>query len=99
MRIHDLGYLFIHGLIYGLIFYKTKSIETSILLHSFSNLAVILFKSEFRTFTGTNLLEYLTIMITSIVIIYLIFRYINRINKISEDYPKKVQAESLNEGI
>ncbi len=88
-RIHELGSLFIWGLFFGIVFYKTKLVETSILLHSFSNLTIILFKSEFHAVTETNLLEYITIMVASFIIICLIIRYITKNDKLKVDFQKK----------
>ena len=98
-RIDDLGALFIWGIFYGIVYYKTKSVETSILLHSFSNSLIFFYKYNFQTINETKLISYTIMVVISIVVILFIINNIIRINKIDGDFPKKVQAESLNEGI
>jgi len=98
-RIDDLGSLFIWGIFYGIVYYKTKSVETSILLHSFSNLLNFFYEYNFQTINETKLISYTIMVVISIVVILFIINNIIRINKIDGDFPKKVQAESLNEGI
>lgn len=90
LRLHDLGSLIIWGLFYGIIYYKTKSIETSILLHSFSNLSNFFYKYEFHAITEIKLLAYIIMMLASIAVIYLIIKYIYRNYKFQEDFQKEV---------
>lgn len=79
LRLNDLATLFIWGLIFGTLYYKTKSIELSILLHSLSNLSTFFIKYEFEEINRVLIIKQLLISIVSILLIILIIKYLNRI--------------------
>ena len=93
LRLHDLGSLIIWGIFYGIVYYKTKSVETSILLHSFTNLSYFFYKYEFQTINSTKLLIYITIMAMSISVIILIIMYINQNYKLKIEAQKEISEE------
>lgn len=86
LRLDDLGSLLIWGMFYGIVYYKTKSVETSILLHSFSNLSNFFYKYEFQTINETKLLTYITMMAMSIAVTYLVISYLGRQTSIKKDF-------------
>ena len=75
LRINDMIPLFIWGLLFGIIYYQTESIELSILLHSLSNLSTFIIRHKFVEITGILVLKYILIMLGSVIVIFLIIRY------------------------
>lgn len=77
-RINDIGVLFIWGLLFSFVYYKTKSLEASILLHSFTNLSSRLSKYEYIGITGMHFFKFIIVMVICAIIIYLIISYLKR---------------------
>lgn len=86
LRLHELGSLLISGIFYGIVYYTTKSVVTSILLHSYHNLSNFFYKYEYQTINETKLLIYITMMAMSIVVTYLVISYLWRHSSIKKDY-------------
>lgn len=80
LRFNDIVSLFIWGLLFALVYYQTKSLESSILLHSFSNLSSFFIGHKFVEITGILILKYILIMLGSVIVIFLIIRYFGRGN-------------------
>ncbi len=95
MRLYDIGALFIYGLFFGFVYYKTKSIETSILLHSFVGFISIYYHYEFHAITETKLLDYISMMVASFIIIYLVIKYISHNDKLKMEFQKKNSDDLL----
>lgn len=76
-RINEIGILLIWGLLLGTIYYKTKAIEVTILLHSFGNISNFFIKNEFIDITRLQLLKYVSMMLISALVIILIIKYLN----------------------
>jgi len=86
LRINDIGALFISGLLYSFVYYKTKSLEASILLHSLTNLTGR-FKQgyEYIEINGMHFFKFIGAMVIFAIIIYLIISYINGYAEGSKD--------------
>lgn len=84
-RINDIGALFIWGLLFSFVYYKTKSLEASILLHSFTNLSSRFSKYEYIEITGMHFLKFIMVMVICAIIIYLIISYLNRYGEGKKD--------------
>lgn len=82
LQLNNIGALFIWGLLFSFVYYKTKSLEASIFLHSLTNLT-----SRFRPgcdyieVKGPQFINFIIAMVICAIIIYLIIRYINRYDK------------------
>ena len=85
-RIYDIGALFVSGLLYSFVYYKTKSLEASILLHSLNNLSVGLMKYEYIDIAGMHFLKFMGVRVICGIIIYMIISYINGFGRIKADY-------------
>jgi len=86
LRIIDFVTLFIWGLLLGFVYYRTNSIEASILLHSFALSSSLFSKHEFIDITGPLLFKYASAMTVSVIAIVLIIKYLGRyrtVNKIN----------------
>src|SRR5665647_243814 len=90
-RINDIGALFILGLLCSFVYYKTKSLEASILLHSLFNLSGRFYKYEYIDIAGTHFFKFIGVMVICAIIIYLIISFINRFEKIQADYESDEQ--------
>ena len=77
-RLTDIGMLFIWGLLFSIVYYKTNSIEASILIHSLSNISLYVTKDEYIENTTQHLFYYISILAVSVVVIYLIIIYLGR---------------------
>ncbi len=78
LRFNDVGTLFIWGLLLGIVYYKTNSIEASILFHSFISFFTFFIKKEFGDITGLLLFKYVSMMVVSLITIIFIIKYIGR---------------------
>lgn len=76
LRTFDFCGLFVRGLFYGFVYYKTKSIEASILLHSIHNLIT---KFSITTYfdIASKLVIYIGMMLVSVLVMILIVRSLN----------------------
>jgi membrane protease YdiL (CAAX protease family) len=85
LRVFDFGSLFIWGLLYCFVYYKSNSIEFSILLHSISNGVSFFVK---RVFIDNELqfFKYTMIMVISAIVAYLVIAYLKRHASINNDY-------------
>ena len=77
-RLNDIGLLFIWGLLFCIVYYKTNSIEASILIHSLTNTLPFLTKYEYIENTTQHILYYISILAVSVAVIYLIITYLGR---------------------
>ena len=75
LRINDLVILFIWGILFGIVYYMTKSIEHSIILHSLSNVSSFIIGHKFVEITGMLILKYILILAGCLLVIFLILRY------------------------
>ena len=75
LRINDIASLFIWGLLFGIIYYNSKSIELSILFHSFSNLSTYIFGYKYVEITGMQIFNNILFILGGVVVFYLIIRY------------------------
>ncbi len=78
LRFNDIVSLFIWGLLFALVYYLTKSLESSILLHSLSNLSSFFLENKFVGITGLLILKYILILAGSLIVIFLIIRYFSK---------------------
>jgi len=85
LRIYDIGSLFIWGLLFCFVYYKSNSIEFSILLHSISNVSSFFI---IRVFIDNELqfFKYALIMIISAIVTYLVISYFGRHKSQKKDY-------------
>jgi len=90
-RLNDIGALFILGLLNSFVYYKTKSLEASIVLHSINNLSVIFMKYEFIDISGMHVFKFIGAMVICAIVILLIISFINRNKKIQADYESDEQ--------
>jgi membrane protease YdiL (CAAX protease family) len=77
-RLNDIGLLFIWGLLFCIVYYKTNSLEASILIHSLGNAFSFFTNYEYIENTTQHLFYYISILAGSIVVIYLIIIYLGR---------------------
>jgi uncharacterized protein len=77
-RFNEIGILLVWGLLFGIVYFLTNSIETSILLHSIGNFFNFFIKHEFVEITGLLLFKYILLMAGSLLIILLIIKYLKR---------------------
>src|SRR5665647_88180 len=78
-RLTDIGMLFIWGLLFSTVYYKTNSLEASILIHSLVNAFLLIFnKYEYIENTTQHLFYYISILAVSAIVIYLIIIYLGR---------------------
>lgn len=85
-----IGSHFIWGILFGIVYYKTKSIEASIILHAFVNLSYFFIGNAFVDATPVQLIKFYVILIISIVGLITILKYLNVSNsdRIEELYDK-----------
>ena len=90
-RIYDIGSLFIWGLLFCFVYYKSNSIELSILLHSITNISSFFVK---RIFIEHELqfFKYAMIMVISTIVIYLVISYLGQQPSIKMDKEAEDQA-------
>lgn len=86
LRIYDIGSLFVWGLLFCFVYYKSKSIEFSILLHSISNVHTFFVKRIFIDINEIQFFKYIMIMVISAIVIYWVISYIKRLTPIIKDY-------------
>ena len=85
LRIFDFGSLIIWGLLFGFVYYKSNSIEFSILLHSICNVSSFFVKRVFIDY-GQQFFKYTMIMVISAIVTYLVIAYLRRHSSIKNDY-------------
>ena len=85
-RLNDIGALFIGGLLCSFVYYKTKSLEASILFHSLNNLSGRFMRNEYIEIKGMHFFKFIIAMVICAIIIYLIIRYINRYYRMDKDF-------------
>lgn len=85
LRIYDFGSLFIWGLLFCFVYYKSNSIEFSILLHSICNVSSFFVKRIFIDY-GQQFFKYTMIMVISAIVTYLVIAYLRRHSSIKNDY-------------
>jgi membrane protease YdiL (CAAX protease family) len=85
LRFVNIGALFVWGLLFCFVYYKTNSIECSILLHSIINGFGFFIKHDFIEITGMHFFKFIITMVICLIIIYLIISYINRNYRIKKD--------------
>lgn len=77
-QINNFGVFFIWGLLFSFVYYKTKSLEASILLHSITNLTGRFgLGYDYIDVAGMHFFKFIIAMVICAVIIYLIISYIN----------------------
>ena len=86
LRIFDIGSLFIWGVLFCFVYYKSKSIELSILLHSISNVHSFFVKRIFIDINEIQFFKYIMVIIISAIVIYLVISYLRRHTSIEKDY-------------
>jgi len=80
LSINDCVALFFWGLIFGIVYYKSKAIENSVLLHSFSNVSTYITEHKYIEVSRFELLKHLLIIFISVVIIVVILKNLKRVN-------------------
>ena len=78
LRISNIIALFAWSLLFGVVYYKTKSMVASMILHSFNNILILMFKHTYVYGTPLYLVEYVTVIAVSVLVIYLIIKNIER---------------------
>jgi membrane protease YdiL (CAAX protease family) len=78
LRIYDFGSLFIWGLIFCFVYYKSKSIELSIFIHSISNLSTLFVKRVFIDIGEIQFFKWIMVTIISAIVFYLVISYFTR---------------------
>ncbi len=78
-----IGVIFFVGLLMGFVYYITNSIELSIVLHSIFNLSANFIEHKFVQATEIRLIDSVTPMLISAIVLYLIIRYLvkNRLDR------------------
>lgn len=76
LRINDIGSLFIWGLLFGIAYHYTKSLEVSILLHSISNLSAFFIDHKYIEIKGMQILKYVLILLSCVAIVIFIIKYL-----------------------
>ena len=94
-RLYDIGALFIWGLLFGIVYYQTNSIEASILTHALTNLFANSTKYGFTQSNGFPLFKYVAVMVVCALVIYLIIKNLDKYRLVRED---TVVHEKSNEG-
>ena len=94
-RLHDIGSLIIWGLLFGVVYYQTNSIEASILTHAITNLFSNATKHGFMESNGFPLFKYIAVMVVCALVIYLIIKNLDKYRLVRED---TVVHEKSNEG-
>ncbi len=86
-QLNNIGALFIWGLLFSFVYYKTKSLEASILLHSITNLTSSSKQGyEYIDVTGMYFFKFIIGMVICAIIIYLIISYIDGFDRVKADY-------------
>lgn len=78
LRFNDIITLFIWGLVFGAVYYRTSLLEASILLHSFAIGSGYFIKNELFNISDLQILKYVLIMFICVATILLIIRYLER---------------------
>jgi len=86
LRIYDFGSLFIWGLLYCFVYYKSKSIEFSILLHSISNVTHFFVKRVFIDIDEIQFFKYTMIMVISAIVAFGVISYLRRHTSTKKNY-------------
>lgn len=81
LNINDVVALFFWGLIFGIVYYKTRAVEYSILLHSFSNFPTFITEHKYNVITGLVLFKLILTVLISVLIMLLILRYLKKVIK------------------
>jgi len=78
-----LGIVFIWGLLFSFVYYKTNSLELSILLHSIINLSGFFIKNEYVDLNDMRVVKHITLIAVSAIILYWVIRHLlqNRAGK------------------
>lgn len=78
-----IGVIFIWGLLMSFVYYITNSLELSIVLHSIINLSGFFIEHKYVAINEMQLINSITPMIISAIVLYLIIRYLlqNRLEK------------------
>lgn len=90
---HQIWQAFFIGLFFGIIYYKTKSVGTTILLHAFANTTIFVYQYLLFTFANSNSINATDIVfpIASIFLIFIIVRKL--IVDLTTNYHKTVRFE------
>lgn len=75
-----LGSHLIWGILFGIVYYKTNSIEASIMLHAFVNLSYFFIGNEFVDATPVQLIKFVAILIISIAGLVTTLKYLKGSN-------------------
>jgi membrane protease YdiL (CAAX protease family) len=78
LRMYYIGALFIWGLLFCFVYYKSNSLELSILLHSITNGFIFFVKPAFIDFNEIQFFKYIMIIVISAIVIYLVISYFGR---------------------
>lgn len=80
LELNGIASLFIWGLLFGIVYHQTGSLESSIFLHSLSNLTTFILKHKFVEITGLVIFKFVLILMVCLLIIFLILRYFKSAN-------------------
>ena len=95
LKLYSAIELFVYGIMFGYVFYKTNSIIASFILHSFGNLILELFRKHYTIqIDDSTLLNLFIILSASVLVLFLFVKYIDRIQNIQVDN----KAKSINFG-
>lgn len=71
-----LGFVFIWGLLFSFVYYITKSLELSILLHSIINLSGFFIKNEFVDFNDMRVVKHILLIAICAILLYGAIRHL-----------------------
>lgn len=78
LQFSKLGGLFIWGVLFSLVYYQTKSLVASIMLHSLCNLQDFFTKQEFFVMTDLQIFRHVSMLLGSVTVIIFIIKYLGR---------------------
>lgn len=76
LQINSIFAFFLFGLLLGIIYYKTKSLEASIILHALGNLPSFILTYKLIKVNGPQMLLYISVIVACTILIVLIIKYL-----------------------
>ena len=89
LKLDSIIYLFIWGLLLGVLYYRTNSIEIAILTHVLWNLAGLFLNEKYVDRMTLSIITNIVFIVISLLVIYLILNYLTRkyVSKIENNKP------------
>ena len=78
LRFAGIGFLFVYGLFFGYVYYKTNSLIAPILAHFTINFLAMFSTPSFVDLNSGSIVKYLLIYVTSLFLVFIIFSIINK---------------------